>query len=309
MIKKFFGLSASHSVSDDILSDTPTPFRNRLSTIFSIGEVFDLPIGENEDIQIDLVFLNSDIRNNFLLFLRNMYAEELLLFLEAYNEFKKASNEQKIELGTNLYNNFIRNGSKYEINAQGATKKPIFDAMESEHVNNSLIHATLFDEVYLEVYQLLHAEFPRYLLSDIFLDFAKQKNRFDLLIPSLDYESSSFNIRHVLEVKYLFDAILEYARVRNQEQDFILWDMIQSFKKEPDMQSRREIGLSISKKLRDAFYPSDVRQVISTRLLDEYLDSQIFAEVEEILCDTFTRVYASWSQTSDFEEQIRVFIK
>jgi hypothetical protein len=282
-----------------LVSDNGRHFRERLKNIIGISASMPLSTGEQtvDEIQFEVIFINNDVKENFLKYLKQNYADEQLLFLLQVDEFKTCKPDEQVQKAISIWNQFIREGSEYEINIDGKSKANLTELISEQRRNSDTltVSVSIFDKVYTEIYKALKDEFPRYLLSNIFREFAMSKNRFDILLPSLDYESSCFSIRHILEVTYLHDAILEFSSKRNEEKDILLWDLIQSYKKSTSEKTKNDVL-----KLLDHNYP---------QIESDSLALDLFDKVEVVICDKIQVLYGKWSETTEFERSIHLFIK
>jgi hypothetical protein len=132
-----------------------------------------------DNIQRDLSFENF-ISDNYLTpffmeFLKDEYAEELLLFVIDVQNYKKMNLEERLQQKIKIHENYLRtNESKFEITIPFKESKKVLDEIKRQNEEN-LAEENLFDDVYRYVTsKALRDNFLRFKSSKIYLKLEKK---------------------------------------------------------------------------------------------------------------------------------------
>ncbi len=92
------------------------------------------------NMEFSAAIANPDILSNFRLYLKRSYCPETLEFMLAVTEIylKTEKRDKKVQIAQEIRDTFLLDGSKSEINIDGATKKNLLQNIEDLSAGNKL---------------------------------------------------------------------------------------------------------------------------------------------------------------------------
>lgn len=110
-------------------------------------------IGRIKKYKLDDIFVNEHLYYIFKKFLKEEYAEEILLFYEETQRFKRIeSNTARYEVVLNVFTKFIQLDGPYEVNIKSETREKMKNVIKNK-INQKCCPREIFDDIFVELKQ------------------------------------------------------------------------------------------------------------------------------------------------------------
>jgi hypothetical protein len=142
--------------------DSPTRLIYKVEPRSNIGGGF---YNFQQDLMLDLIRYDKKFHDLLLKFAENEWSSETILFFDALSEYKNASEQDQCHLAKQLYNKFIKENSKTQINIGSELRSGMDQIMTSE---NSKLSPELLEQLETAAAVCLVDIFTRFQASNLY---------------------------------------------------------------------------------------------------------------------------------------------
>ncbi|KAL9655570.1 hypothetical protein ABK040_002237 [Willaertia magna] len=123
------------------------------------------------------IYCDKETKECFVNYLKESHNEELFYFIQKVQRFKKKEGSQKAKLAIEIYNEFIKIGSIYELNLSPKDKSPVIEEFERTNQLNDSDNCKIEGNTFHQLEQIIHlslkeANFPNFIESKHFREYA-----------------------------------------------------------------------------------------------------------------------------------------
>lgn len=126
-------------------------------------------------------------------------SQENIALLDEILEYRKTSHKKdQILLALEIFTFFLEEDSIYQINCKSQTKNIIMETLKK---NPQAVDDHLFDNLYREIYTIMNDTLLRFLESELYRDYLKDKENINKKMPlkaqKMHLSSNSVSMEHI----------------------------------------------------------------------------------------------------------------